>query len=94
MQTEALKLRPSINKIESLLGHNLALTDQTLLDHVRSKIEEKKNELGLMELPLDHGAVDWAKLIRAASYRLPPFQAGEKEKGFEMHWSLNLFFNC
>lgn len=82
MQTEALKLRFPINRIERLLGHNLALTDQVLLDHVKAKIEEKKTELGLQELTLDHAAVDWPALIRAAEYRLPPFESGEKEKGF------------
>ena len=82
MQTEALKLRPAINKIERLLGHNLALTDQILLDHVRTKIDERRIELGLQELALDHSQVDWTALIHAAEYRTPPFQPGEKEKGF------------
>jgi len=82
MQTEALKLRSSITKIERLLGHNLALTDQILLDHVETKITEKENMLGLREIKLDHGQVDWPAMIRAASYRRPPFQPGEKEKGF------------
>lgn len=82
MQTEALKLRSSINKIERLLGHNLALTDSVLLDHVRTKIDEKEKELGLEEIKLDHNAIDWPKLIHAAAYRNAPFEAGEKEKGF------------
>jgi hypothetical protein len=82
MQTEALKLRSSINKIERLLGHNLALTDSALLDHVRTKIDEKEKELGLEEIKLDHNAIDWPKLIHAAAYRNAPFEAGEKEKGF------------
>lgn len=82
MQTEALKLRSSINRIERLLGHNLALTDSALLDHVRTKIDEKEKELGLEEIKLDHNAIDWPKLIHAAAYRNAPFEAGEKEKGF------------
>jgi len=82
MQSEALKLRSSINKIERLLGHNLALTNSVLLDHVRTKIDEKEKELGLEEIKLDHSLVDWPKLIHAAAYRSAPFEAGEKEKGF------------
>ena len=82
MQAEALKLRPAINKIERLLGHNLVLTDQVLLDHVATKIDDKEKELGLRELKVDHGQVDWKALTYAASYRLPPFTPGEKEKGF------------
>lgn len=82
MQTEALRLRGAIDKIERLLGHNLALTDQALVDRVRAKIDEKKIELGLEELALDHKLVDWPAVIHAAEYRIPPFEAGEKEKGF------------
>jgi hypothetical protein len=82
MQVEALKLREQINRIERLLGHNLALTDAVLLERVKVNIEEKEKQLGLSEIRLDHGLVDWAKLIHAAAYRNAPFEAGEKEKGF------------
>ena len=82
MQTEALKLRSAINKIERLLGHNLALTDPVLLGHVATKIDDKEAELGLRELKLDDAKVDWKAMVHAASYRLPPFSPGEKEKGF------------
>jgi hypothetical protein len=82
MQTEALKLRPAIKKIERLLDHNLALTDQLLVDHVRTRIEEKERQLGLQEIKLDHSLVDWPTLIHASAYRIPPFESGEKEKGF------------
>jgi hypothetical protein len=82
MQTEALKLRAGINRIERLLGHNLALSDQVLLEHVKMKIDEKEAQLGLREIELDCSKVNWKNVVRAASYRTPPFQAGEKEKGF------------
>lgn len=82
MQTEVLKLRSAINRIERLLGHNLALTNQTLIDHVATRIEQRKTQLGLQDLVLDHLKVDWPALIRAAEYRTPPFQTGENEKGF------------
>jgi hypothetical protein len=82
MQTEALKLRNAINRIERLLNHHLALTDQALLDRVRAQIDEAKIKLGFQELPLDHKLVDWAAIIHAAVYRTPPFETGETEKGF------------
>jgi hypothetical protein len=82
MQAEALKLRSAINRIERLLGHNLALTDQMLLDHVETKINEKEKTLELREIELVHKNVDWGTLIQAASYRRPPFSPGEHEKGF------------
>ena len=52
------------------------------MDHVRTKIDEKKVQLGLQELTLDHKSVDWPALIHAGEYRIPPFEAGDKEKGF------------
>src|SRR5271165_2363006 len=64
MQTEALKLRSAINRIERLLDHNLLLTDQALLERVEAKINQKKAELGLQELPLDHAAIDWPTLMQ------------------------------
>lgn len=82
MQTEALKLRSAIDKIERLLDHNLALTDAVLLNHVKTRIDEKAGGLGLQELRLDYACVDWARIADAAAYRKPPFQTGEKEKGF------------
>jgi hypothetical protein len=82
MQTEALKLRSAINKIERLLDHKLALTDQALLDRVEAMINHRKVELNLQELQLDHTAIDWPSLIYAAEYRIPPFEGGDKEKGF------------
>lgn len=82
MQTHALNLRGSINKIEKLLSHSLLLTDQALVTHVKTKIDETKERLGLQELTLRHESVDWPALIHAAQYRLAPFQVGDKEKGF------------
>jgi hypothetical protein len=82
MQTEALKLRSAINKIERLLDHKLALSDRVLVDHVKIKIDEKESQLGLQEIKLDHALVDWPKLMHAAAYRHAPFEVGEKEKGF------------
>lgn len=82
MQTEALKLRFPINKIERLLGHNLALTDASLVEHVKRKISEKQSELGLEEIQLDYAAIDWQRIVQAAAFRLPPFEPGDKEKGF------------
>jgi len=53
-----------------------------LLDRVRAKIDEKEGELGLQEIKLDHTKVDWPRVVQASVYRRPPFDPGEKEKGF------------
>src|ERR1039458_4569483 len=70
MQSEALKLRSPINRIERLLGHNLALTDESLLNHGEGKINETERALGLHELKLDHSKVDWNAVIHASSYKI------------------------
>ncbi len=82
MRREALKLRKSIDRIERLLGHALALTDEILLGRVSKAVEDSIVALGILELPLDPAHVDWQRLVEDAAYRRAPFQEGDKEKGF------------
>ena len=92
MQAEALKLRPAINKIERLLGHNLALTDKVLIDHVQTKIEEKEKHLCLQEIKLDHGKVDWDTLIRAQPIGfLLSIQVKERKVSETLLWQSHFF---
>jgi hypothetical protein len=82
MQRRALELLPPIAKVERLLGHNLAINEQTLLESVERAIAQRQQELGLMEIQLNHQRVDWNRILLDAAYRRAPFQDGEKEKGF------------
>lgn len=82
MQKRALELMPAIAKVEKLLGHNLAITQQTLIDGVEKAISERQGRPGFVALPLDYARVDWSELALDAVYRRPPFQDGETEKGF------------
>jgi hypothetical protein len=82
MQKRALELLPSIAKLERLLGHNLAISEQTLLDGVEKAISQRQEELGLLNLVLDDRRVDWHRVALDAAYRRAPFEVGEKEKGF------------
>lgn len=82
MQTEALKLLPAVEKVERLLGHNLNITEAILKERVEKTVSARQEELGLVSLPLDAGLVDWDRLVLNALYRQPPFEAGQKEKGF------------
>jgi hypothetical protein len=82
MQKRALELLLPIAKVEKLLGHNLAITEQILLDSVQKAVAHRQAKLGLLELHLDLNRVDWNRVALDAVYRKPPFQDGEKEKGF------------
>lgn len=82
MQTRALELLGPIARVQKLLGHNLAITETTLLDSVEKAVRTRQDELQLITLKLEPGRVDWDRLTVDAAYRRPPFQPGEKEKGF------------
>ena len=82
MQSAARRLWPSLQKVQRLIGHNLALTEQSLVDDVEAHVSNKIQELGIQEIVLDYGHVNWPTLVRAALYRTPPFNPGQKEKGF------------
>jgi hypothetical protein len=82
MRESALRLLPNIEKVERLLGHNLAINEETLLDGVEKIICQRHDELGLIKLALDYSQVDWNSVALDAAYRRPPFEAGDKEKGF------------
>jgi hypothetical protein len=82
MQKRALELLPPIAKVERLLGHNLAINEQILVDSVEKVVSQRLEELGLLSLALDDNKVDWHRLALDAAYRRPPFKDGETEKGF------------
>lgn len=82
MQCEAFSLFPSVIKLERLLGHNLNITEDILKSRVNEAIEKQLSKLGISTLDIDTSQVDWKSLISRAVYRLPPFEPGDKEKGF------------
>ncbi len=82
MQKRALELLPAIAKVEKLLGHNLAITEQVLVDSVEKTVCQRHEELGLLSLALDYDKVDWHRVSLDAAYRRPPFEDGKTEKGF------------
>ena len=82
MQKRALELLPPIAKVERLLGHNLAINEQLLVDSVEKVVSLRLEELGLLSLALNDSKVDWRCVALDAAYRRPPFKDGETEKGF------------
>src|SRR5664279_2320903 len=82
MIQEALRLLPSVEKLERLLGHNLNITKDILETRIREAIDREVEQYRIVIQNLSSGDVDWTRLVLDAAYRRPPFQHGEKEKGF------------
>lgn len=82
MQRKALDLLPTIQTLEKLLDHILAINEEVLKNKVKENISKQIRENGLKIQKLDTNKVDWNRLINDAAYRSPPFEPGEKEKGF------------
>jgi hypothetical protein len=82
MLQEAYTFRPTVERLERLLGHNLNITPDILDMRVREAVERQILEYGLIVHTLDTANVDWPRVILDATYRRAPFQTGEKEKGF------------
>jgi hypothetical protein len=82
MLEKAKGLLPNIQKLEKLLGHALNINEQILADRVRDAIAHQIKLHDIKELAVDTSRVNWDNLIECAMFRRPPFQPGEKEKGF------------
>lgn len=82
MQKAALQLLPSLQKIERLLGHNLGINDRILEQRVNDAVVSQLDLLKLTVVEVDTTKVDWSTLMLNAVYRRPPFDPGDREKGF------------
>nr|WP_281721639.1 PIN domain-containing protein [Nitrosomonas nitrosa] len=82
MQRSAFELLPTIQKLEKLLGHALGFTKASLEKKVQETVESNIKSLNLRVLPIESSKVDWKAVMLASAYHQPPFDAGEKEKGF------------
>jgi PIN domain len=82
MRENGFALLPSIQKIEKVLKHNLNITEQTIRDRVPALVDEQLRELGIETVSFNAGSIDWPRIVMDAASRKPPFEKGEKEKGF------------
>lgn len=82
MRERAFELLPSLEKLEKLLGHNLGITKEILVERVDRVIQTNCNDFGIKELKLEAEKVDWEELAKRSVFRKAPFDSGKKEKGF------------
>ena len=82
MTEKAIRLLAPLEKVETLLGHRLNITEESLRRSVEEVIKKQVALHGLKEVNLDHSKVDWQRMIEKSVFRLVPFARGETEKGF------------
>jgi hypothetical protein len=82
MLERARELLPATAKLERLLGVKFGVSEEILAERVESNIAKQLGALGVQLLDLDPSKVDWARVKQDATSRRPPFERGEKEKGF------------
>jgi hypothetical protein len=85
MQEAGKKLLPStedLEKLEELLDRKLDIRRTAIDESVSHKTGKQIEDHKIRVLTLDVTKVDWGRLIDDAVFRRPPFESGEKEKGF------------
>jgi hypothetical protein len=82
MLNAGMDLLPSINKLEKLLGHNLNINKDILENRVKEAVDSQLADLKLNIVEIDVAKVNWNQIMLNAVYRRPPFDPGEREKGF------------
>jgi hypothetical protein len=82
MLRRADDLLANIEKLEKLLGHNLGITRKLIGNRIDETIKNQLMEFSLQRITLVTDTVDWNRLILDSAYRKPPFDPGDKEKGF------------
>jgi hypothetical protein len=82
MREAAEKLLNGVGKLESLVKVNWGVNSEWVDRAVTTAVDTQLTELKVGILSLKPDLVDWNSLIDASVRRLPPFDKGEKEKGF------------
>lgn len=75
-------LKP-LAKAKDLLSLDIELSEETLHNAISNRVNTKLRDLKIVIAPCDHSKVDWEEIARKAAFRTPPFEHGDKEKGFK-----------
>jgi len=82
MTLRAYRLLPHLQKVESLLGHAFGISKEVLDERVEAAIAKEVALHKLQLRVLDASQVDWNDMVERSVQRRPPFDPGDKEKGF------------
>jgi len=82
MAQVAMRLVGPAKKVGQLLGKDFGITQKGLEEGIDSVIDGEVRRHRLVRRELDPNLVDWNRIIERAVSRLPPFEAGKREKGF------------
>lgn len=82
MRKRSQELFPSLEKLEKLLGHNLAITSEIIERRIEEAITISLSKYNLRIYKIDTKKVNWENIMYSSSFRLPPFEDNKTEKGF------------
>jgi len=82
MLEEAKTFLPHLRRADRFFGTSYAVTLDRTRARVKTLITECVKDHGIKVPEFNGPAVDLVKLVERAAFRLPPFEAGDDEKGF------------
>jgi hypothetical protein len=82
MHREFRTVQESAKRASELLGETWDLSEGKIKATFDRAIQEQASRLSIVFRGCDASRVDWASVMHASAFRLPPFQPGQTEKGF------------
>jgi hypothetical protein len=82
IKNQVKELLQATTKLYRFLGRNLDVNLNTITEQIDKNFENYLINNNLTVHKLNVVDVDWNNLIKCSTDRLPPFQSGDKEKGF------------
>lgn len=92
MTEKGTELLGPVGKLEQLLGHQLGINSDILRSRVDDAIKKEIEANRINTFEVDCSKIDWNRAISLATGRRPPFEKGEKEKGFRDFIIAQTFF--
>lgn len=82
MHREFRTVLGSARRAAVLFNEPWDLSDDKVRAAIAAAIEKQAAQLNVVFRDCDAGRVDWVSMMHASAFRLPPFEAGQTEKGF------------
>lgn len=91
MVARATELLPGLSKLERVLGHNLGITPEIVQERIVSTVDRQCRTYNIQVLRVNYQQTNWEEVVNAAIERKPPFETGQKEKGFRDALAIEAF---